>query len=701
MAKDKSRNKGAPAAPAAEAAPSPWLDWRPWALLLAALFAGLIVYSPATNAGWFYDDGDYVILDPRLDHFELYLPNHWHDAPPPLQKPGEPPLYLPGYDKPIYAERFLWHFSFALERKLFGLSPQVAHGVNIFLHLVCVTLLFFVLWRLLELYFARSELSEKSRRLWRLLPGLAALFFAVHPWASEPVCYVSARNGSMGAMFTLAGLWCWTWLFSPQPKPSEQPADDYPIHYRILGFAGAMLCAVLAYACKENFIAASAGYVLATWPMIWSGSGWSSKAKIATFAGLLGGLIFVLYIGINMSDRASGLFAQIGNGAGWKYLFEVQSPILLMTCIDQLFCRRISLETNYPGWPDWACAFSLLANAALIVWSLARGKKQAVWLGLAWFYVFLLPTNSFLPRPDFLGGRNVYLPMIGIVTLLAAGVLALMEWVARAPAAAPNPGAVPIRNNRTYLVIGAAAGLWLYFAIWTYQWAQAYTEPLQVWQHCVRVAPDHAVVRLNMIIEMSKNLNMSRPSPELDEFQNQLAKVLVSEDSPTMRYHTARPKQMARSMVYQFQGEIEWSQQRYKEAEEKFRQSWMEMPRLPTWVLWLNDCDQAELSSQREDVLRAGEHEWPSDWWPVVARGLARFQRNQTITAQITRELSAAEQAPNCMIPGLIQLQCRALLALAQTVSDKQRAMILLERTKQLGADPQQVDELQARILNR
>src|SRR5579863_10447670 len=90
--------------------------WLNRGLLLGALFSALLVYGECLNAGWFYDDNDYVLLDPRINHLKLFLPGYWSQPPPELDKFGGQNLILPGYDKPVIGDRYLWHLSFALER---------------------------------------------------------------------------------------------------------------------------------------------------------------------------------------------------------------------------------------------------------------------------------------------------------------------------------------------------------------------------------------------------------------------------------------------------------------------------------------------------------------------------------------------------------------------------------------------------------
>ena len=657
--------------------------WPPLALLLLALIAAFIVYAPALSAGWFYDDNDYVLLDPRMDHVELFLPWHWSDPPPSLERPGQPTLVIPGYEKPLIRERFLWHLSFALERKIFGLKPSVAHGINLFFHLCCVAMLFLALSNLLRLYLPEDDPASASAwKVWRFLPGAAALVFAVHPWAAEPVCYVSARNGSMGTLFTLIGLYSWTYIFEARR----------PLWIKIAAFAGAMFCALAAFGSKENFIAAPAGFVLATAPLIWRKfSAWPKPTLIGLFAGICAVLAVIAWIGISKSDRASGLFAQSAGGAGWKYLFEIQSPILLMTLADELICQRLTLETNFPGWQVWALWLGIFGNAALLLWGVIRGFKKPLWLALAWYYVFLIPSNSFLPRPDFLAARNVYLPTVGAAVLISGGILWLIaKLLARTPTTEPSLR----RIAAVAIPLNIGLGLCLYFSVVTYFWAADFETPIDIWARSVAVAPDHAVLRLNHAIEMSRALNPDEPSQK-KLLEEELLAAIAAEDSPTMQYHTSRPKAMVRSIAYQLLGNLRQSDQRTAEALEFYRKAWEILPTTGTWVQMLSVCD----GSNVDVAIAEGERLWPGAWWPTTMRGLRHMQeRGNRVDSDILQDLIAAENAPNTNDPSLTMVQAAALGQIAVSISDHARALALIERMKLLGMSPENVAKVTDRV---
>jgi hypothetical protein len=616
-----------------------------WLLLAGAWLAACIVYSPVLRAPWFYDDADYVLNDPRLNRLELFLPSHWSDPPPPLDSARDGTPYLPGYGKPLIADRYLWRLSFALEKRVLGeaFSPAASHGVNLLIHMACVAALFFALSRLVRLYRDGAAASDA----WTLLPGVACLIFAVHPWAAEPVCYVTARNASLGTLFVLLGLGVFAAALQAGRSGLARTA--------LIG--ASLLCALAAFGCKENLITAPAGYVLAVWPVLWERARVRRPGFVA--AGVAASavvLVVIAWLGIGASERAAGLWAQV-SVHGWGYFFEIQNPLVLMTLGDQVLVRRLSIEAGHPQWPLWACAGALVINAALVLFAVLKGRRWPALLGLAWFYLHLAPTNSFLPRPDFLAARNVYLPAAGIATLLAAAAIWL--W-ARS-------------THRRFVVAGACLALCLYWTVCTRGWAAAFAQPERVWARSAAVAPDHAAVRLNLACAILRRNDTEPPGPdERAEAERELRAALTAEDSPTMQYHTERPKAVRRALAWRLVGTIRSMQGRFAEAEQHFRQSWTLMPALPTWVGWVGAAhDQGSVAHMNEAVAE-GQKQWPTAWWPTAARGFARplGSTSAALSDDARRDLEAAEAAPDERVPELRALQMMALERLVRAEPD-------------------------------
>ncbi|MCY3023136.1 MAG: hypothetical protein NTW87_29520 [Planctomycetota bacterium] len=653
-----------------------------WFLLAFAWLAAWAVYSPALRAPWFYDDADYVLNDPRLGRLELFLPSHWSDPPPALEnRRGETP-YLPGYGKPLIADRYLWRLSFALERRAFGEShsPAVAHAVNLFLHLACIAALFFALSRLLALY---GNQGRPPRAMWSLLPGVSACVFAVHPWAAEPVCYVSARNASMGALFVLIGTGLWAGMLQTPRSWAK----------RVPEAVGALLCVLAAVSCKESFITAPAGYLLVTWPVLWSRvARWKRAAALGLAAGAVIALCAVAWLGIHGSERASGLWAQVG-ARGWEYFLDIQNPLVLKTLGDQLPARRLALEANHPNWPLWACGVALAANAVLVLLGTLGGKRWPLLLGLGWFYLHLAPANSFLPRPDFLAARNVYLPAAGTATLFAAAMIGLVVWLRSRLVKAAGPKGLPAGRGWTVGVVPLA--LWLYWATTAQSWASAFVDPVRVWERSAAVAPDHAAVRFNLAWAILKSGSPTAAKAEERAEQEALA-ALAAEDSATMKFHTERPRAIRRAVAFRLVGLIHYQRRDMAEAERNFRRSWALLPSASTWVGWAGSCVEGNLQAQLADALAEGLREWPDQWWPQAMRGVRAVRRSQAgpLSASARRDLEAAERAPDETVPELRSLQGMALYYLAEADPKPER---FLERLQGLGMPPAMLARLRTR----
>jgi protein O-mannosyl-transferase len=92
--------------------------------------------------------------------------------------------------------------------RLFGDLPQTAwlfHAFNLAIHLANVTLVFFLVRRLISI--ASQKTGGTADACGNTLAVVAALFFALHPVQVESVAWVSELKGELAAMFGLLGLW--------------------------------------------------------------------------------------------------------------------------------------------------------------------------------------------------------------------------------------------------------------------------------------------------------------------------------------------------------------------------------------------------------------------------------------------------------------------------------------------------------------
>jgi len=649
-------------------------------LLGTAWLAALAVYTPVTGAGWFYDDSDYVLADTRLNHLHLFLPNHWSVIPPPLENENDETYYLPGYGKPIIADRYVWRLSMALERALWkeADTPAVAHTINLAIHLACIAALFLALTRLVLLYSERTPASTNALNQWHLVPGVAALIFAVHPWAAEPVCYVSARNGSLGTFFALLGTGLWVSAFIEGRSHAR----------RLIEIVLSLLCALAAVGSKENFVTVPAGYVLVVWPIVWQRLRQRRRGvwiAAATGAIAIAILITVAWLAIKSSERATGLWAQVFGGRGWAYFFNIQNPLVLMTLGDQLPVRRLSMEFDHPGWPAWACAVAMGVNAVLFIGSTLGGLRWLLLLALSWFFLHLIPTNSFLPRPDFLAGRNVYLPMAGIATLAAGGLL----WIAQRvqTRSAPTPRRAP------WIVYGAGTAVWIYWAVSAGIWARGFLEPKQVWARSAKVAPDHAAIRMNLALAIYNQTAAESTRPAvMAEAEREFLLAIAAENSPSMLYQEPRFAKTRSSIAYSTLGIMRTHSGALKEAERFFRLSWGIKPSKQAWVGWAYACLKVPLPI--EDLLFEGIRQWPSAWWPPAVRGLYNAGNLAVLPDSVRADLERAENAPDENMVELRSVQALAIYRLTQSEPNSHTVEARLKRLLRLGLEIEQVKKL-------
>lgn len=161
--------KAAPAAP-----PPPRRSVPNWiigsVLFVAALVVTFIIYAPALN-------GDFVFDDRNLP---MFLPNA-----------GDLPLSAWLHVRPLLMATYYANFHTS------GLDPSAYHSLNVVLHCACAVLLFFAVRRLLEMA------GIEGRKRW-LASLFGAVLFLVHPVQTEAVIYIASRSETLSVLLFLA-----------------------------------------------------------------------------------------------------------------------------------------------------------------------------------------------------------------------------------------------------------------------------------------------------------------------------------------------------------------------------------------------------------------------------------------------------------------------------------------------------------------
>jgi hypothetical protein len=204
-----------------------------------------------------------------------------------------------------------------------------------------------------------------------------ALIFALHPVQTEAVTYVCGRSVSLSSLFALACLATTRWASA------------------LLFACGLMVKETVAVAAllKRGL---SPFLVLAVALVAALASPW--------YVHLFGTSVATRPLHVQLMTQAHGVVYLIGQ----------------LVRLD-----RMNADPKLPVITSWS--WPLVSNVVLIVSLLAVGvvmlrKNKPVGLAILWFFLWLAPTNSILPRLDVANDRQLYLALLGPAFLLAYGL---------------------------------------------------------------------------------------------------------------------------------------------------------------------------------------------------------------------------------------------------------------------------------------
>src|SRR5436305_11241868 len=258
---------------------------RLWLFAIILVAATILLYQPAWNGGFIWDDDAYITKNPLLTAPDG-LWRIWFS----LESPSQ---YFP-----------FTYTTFRVERSLWDLNPTGCHWINILLHATDALLLWWLLTRL-------------------RIPGawLAGAIFALHPVQVESVAWITERKNVLMGFFFLLTLLAWTAFVDERTK---RP-------WRFYGLA--LILYVLALSAKTTACTLPAALLLILWLQKKS-INWERILQIAPFflLGLGIGLVTVwwerYHQGTRMAVLALGPVERIlvASRAVWFYLGKLIWP---------------------------------------------------------------------------------------------------------------------------------------------------------------------------------------------------------------------------------------------------------------------------------------------------------------------------------------------------------------------------------------
>jgi tetratricopeptide (TPR) repeat protein len=350
----------------------------------------LAAYLPALEAGFVWDDNDYVFDNPTL-RAPGGLVRIWLD-------PRASPQYYP-----------LVFTSFWLEARLWGMSPAGYHFTNVVLHGLSAVLFWQVLTRL-------------------GVPGawLAAALFALHPVQVESVAWVSERKNILSGLLYWAALLAYL-RFAGVPEARPGRGGWYAA--ALVLFLGALL---------SKTVTCTLPAVLAL--LLWWQRGRLTRRDLACLAPL-----FLLGAGMGLATAFLEIH-QVG-AAGTEYALGRAERLLIAGRAVWFYLGKLALPVNLtfiysrwqidPGDPrQWLFPAAAAALAVVLWWArdrLGRGPLVAYLC----FVGTLFPALGFFDvypfRYSFVADHFQYLASAAPLAALAAGAALAAR---RAPPAA-------------------------------------------------------------------------------------------------------------------------------------------------------------------------------------------------------------------------------------------------------------------------
>ena len=374
-----------------------WIKYSWWIIPLLAL----ALYLPSFNSDFTLDD--VLIIEENvnvksLDKIpEIWTSHYWS---------GKVDATDHGLYRPLTLTTYNLQYVFQ------GKNPGPFHVLNILLHaLVC-----FVLMKFISLVFKDP-----------LLMALGGLLFAIHPVHTEAVCGIVGRAELLAGLFILtAGISYHHWR-----KSSSW-----------MWMAGLLISTFAAIASKEHGFMLPAILLLQElyYYFTWKNFSWSEKSKWLGLSGVtLISIVMFIYRG-----TVTGPPVPHELWDGVSAMNRVATSIRISAEYIGLHIFPLTLSADYwtgeapiGDWGNWKVLISLLIllGIAGIGW-MWRKKYPVIAWGIFFFFITLLPVSNFLFAAGFIKAERIlYIPSMGLVIALAAGLLQLSQvqkwkWIA-------------------------------------------------------------------------------------------------------------------------------------------------------------------------------------------------------------------------------------------------------------------------------
>lgn len=431
-------------------------QWRVCLLFVVFFLTIIIVYIPAIQSGYIWDDDTYVTQNETLRSVEG-LGRIWFEI-------GATKQYYP-----------LLFTAWWVQYQVWGQYPAGYHLINVLLHACSSLLLFFIVRRL-------------------CVPGafVVAALFALHPVHVESVAWVTELKNTLSGVFYMSSLLLYL-------RYAGLGDGDMATTRRWRFLGGALVFFLCALLSKTATCSLPATIFLLLW--------WKKKQlSFSNIAPLLPMAIVGVVLGLitawverEVVGAAGDVWALsfldrllIAGRALWFYAGKLLWPFHL-TCIYEKWDINDAIGWNY--------LYPFLSLVPVIVlWRLRRVIGRGPLVAVLIFGGTLLPALGFIDfyfmLYSFVADRFQYLASVPLIALAVAAATVTLNWIAAfSPTRRLHPSAVSVVRP---LHAACAVVVLTVFAVLTWRQAGVYRNKETLWTDTISKNPKAWVAYHNL-----------------------------------------------------------------------------------------------------------------------------------------------------------------------------------------------------------
>jgi protein O-mannosyl-transferase len=401
----------------------------PWAPVLVIILIGIAAYLTSLSGEFIWDDVHFI-----SDNTYLRSPSYLPLILTGDVAAGSGEVY--NYYRPLTTVTYLFDFSF------WGLNPVGYHISGILLHiLVGVAVYFF-----LQVLFRDP-----------LIALIAALLYLVHPIQTETVAYISGRPDSLAVLCMMA-------CFIAYVK--QQASGSIPLLFI------SIFLYLLALLSRENSVVLP-GLLILYHISFRKPIRFSGFLPLAVLAG-----VYIVMRALLM-DKAVIPTTLIERLPGFFYAITGYLRLILLP---------VDLHQEYGFLLFAADRLRVLAGimiaaggVLLAIWCWRRRKGNIFFFSVFWFFISISPVAGVYPIKAYIAEHWLYLPSIGIFTVLAAGYAFLIR-----------------RGRYRFGLIGLGVVGILFYGSLTAKQNRYFHEPLTFYERTLAYTPDSARMHNNL-----------------------------------------------------------------------------------------------------------------------------------------------------------------------------------------------------------